>query len=75
MKKALKIISTVLVWILVAVTVGMMIFTVISVNTLDQSNRSIFGYKFFIVRSDSMSATDCNAEGRRYYRIHFAEFP
>ena len=61
MKKALKIISTVLVWILVAVTVGMMIFTVISVNTLDQSNRSIFGYKFFIVRSDSMSATDFKA--------------
>lgn len=61
MKKTLNIISTVLVWVLVAVTVGMMIFTVISVNTLDRSNRSIFGYKFFIVRSDSMSATDFKA--------------
>ncbi len=57
----MKITSAVLVWVLVAVTVGIMIFTVISVNTLDRSNRSIFGYKFFIVRSDSMSATDFKA--------------
>lgn len=61
MKKALNIISTVLVWALVVATVGMMIFTLISVNTFDQANRSIFGYKFFIVRSDSMSATDFDA--------------
>lgn len=58
MKKALKIISTVLVFTLVVATVAMMIFTLISVNTFDQANRSIFGYKFFIVRTDSMSATD-----------------
>ena len=61
MKKALNIISTVLVRALVVATVGMMIFTLISVNTFDQANRSIFGYKFFIVRSDSMSATDFDA--------------
>ena len=61
MKKALNIISTVLVWALVVATVGIMIFTLISVNTFDQANRSIFGYKFFIVRSDSMSATDFDA--------------
>lgn len=61
MKKALNILSTVLVWALVVATVGMMIFTLISVNTFDQANRSIFGYKFFIVRSDSMSATDFDA--------------
>ena len=61
MKKALKIVSAVLVWILVAATVGMMIFTIVSVNTLDRSSRSIFGYKFFIVRSDSMRATDFKA--------------
>ncbi len=61
MKKALNIISTVLVWLLLAATVGIMIFTFISVNTFDQANRSIFGYKFFIVRSDSMSATDFDA--------------
>ncbi len=61
MKKALSIISTVLVWTLVVATVGMMIFTLISVNTFDQTNRNIFGYKFFIVMSDSMSATDFDA--------------
>ena len=61
MKKALNIISTVLVWILVIVTIGIMIFTIISVNTFDQTSRSIFGYKFFVVRSDSMSATDFSA--------------
>lgn len=61
MRKAWDVISTVLVWILVVATVGIMIFTLISVNTFDQANRSIFGYKFFIVRSDSMSATDFDA--------------
>lgn len=61
MKKALNIISTVLVWALVVATVGMMIFTLISVNTFDQANRSIFGYKFLIVRTDSMKATDFDA--------------
>ena len=58
MKKTLKIISTVFIWLLIVATVGIMIFTLISVNTFDQTGRSIFGYKFFIVRSDSMSATD-----------------
>ncbi len=61
MKKVSNIISTILVWTLVVGTVAMMIFTLVSVNTFDQANRSIFGYKFFIVRSDSMSATDFDA--------------
>lgn len=61
MKKTLNIISTVLVWALVVATVGMMIFTLISVNTFDQANRSIFGYKILIVRTDSMKATDFDA--------------
>lgn len=60
-RKTLNILSTVLLWALVVATVGIMIFTLISVNTFDQANRSIFGYKFFIVRSDSMSATDFDA--------------
>lgn len=61
MKKALHIVSTVLVWALVAVTAVIVIFTLISVNTFDQAHRSILGYKFFIVTSDSMSATDFDA--------------
>lgn len=61
MKKALNIIKNILVWAILLAAVGMMIFTIFSVNTFDQSHRSVFGYKFFIVRSDSMSATDFSA--------------
>lgn len=61
MKKALQITKTVLVWLVVAIAVGMMIFTLISVNTFDQTDRGLFGFKFFIVTSDSMSATDFDA--------------
>ena len=61
MKKALQITKTVLVWLVVAFASGMMIFTLISVNTFDQTDRSIFGFQFFIVTSDSMSATDFDA--------------
>lgn len=61
MKKAWNVISTILVWVVVAVTVCMMVFTFISVNTFDRSDRELFGYKFFIVLSDSMSATDFDA--------------
>lgn len=61
MKNFWKVASTVLVWILVVVAVAMMIFTVVSVNTFDRNDRSLFGYKAFIVLSDSMSATDFDA--------------
>ena len=61
MKKALQITTTVLVWIVVAIAVGMMIFTLISVSTFDKTERNLFGFKFFIVTSDSMSATDFDA--------------
>jgi len=61
MKKALQITKTVLVWLVVAIAVGMMIFTLISVNTFDQTERNVFGFKFFIVQTDSMSATDFDA--------------
>ncbi len=61
MKKALNIVKNVLVWTIFAVAVAMMIFTIVSVNTFDQNNRSLFGYKSFTVRTDSMSATDFDA--------------
>ncbi len=61
MKKALQITKTALVWLVVAVAVGMMIFTLISVSTFDKTDRNIFGFKFFIVTSDSMAATDFDA--------------
>ena len=61
MKKAWKIISTVLVWVVVAVAVFMMIFTLVSVNTFNRNDRDIFGFRCYIVLSDSMSATDFDA--------------
>jgi len=61
MKKAWNIIKTAFVWLVVAVAVCMMIFTVISVTTFNRNDRDIFGYKAYIVRSDSMAATDFDA--------------
>lgn len=59
--KALKIIRNIFVWLVVAIAVLMMIFTIVSVSTFDRTDRSIFGYKTFIVLSDSMSKTDFSA--------------
>ena len=56
--KALKIIRSIFVWLMVALAVFMMIFTIVSVSTFDRADRSLFGYKAFIVLSDSMSKTD-----------------
>ena len=59
--KALKVIRSVIVWLIVALAAAMMIFTVVSVSTFDRADRNLFGYKAFIVLSDSMSKTDFDA--------------
>jgi len=61
MKKALSIIKTTLVWMVVALAVFMMIFTVISVTTFNRNDRDLFGYKAYIVNTDSMAKTDFDA--------------
>lgn len=61
MKKVLSIAKNVFVWLMVALAVCMMIFTVVSVTTFDRTDRSLFGLKAFIVLSDSMSKTDFDA--------------
>ena len=61
MKRALSIIKNIFVWLMVILAVGMMIFTIVSVNSFDRTDRDIFGYKAFIVLSDSMSKTDFDA--------------
>ena len=66
-KKILNIVKKVVVWILVAFTVGIMIFTVVSVTTVNRNDRSIFGIKFYIVKSDSMSKSENNAD----MKVHF----
>ncbi len=52
---------TVFTWLVMALAVVMMMFTAVSVSSFDRNDRDILGYKFFIVRSDSMSATDFSA--------------
>ena len=61
MKKTWKVISNILVYLVVAVAVFMMVFTIVSVNTFDHNDRDLFGMRFYIVLSDSMSATDFDA--------------
>ena len=62
MKKILNILVKVATWILVAVTVFMMIFTIVTVSTVDRNDRNIFGLRFYIVLTDSMSKSENNAD-------------
>ena len=61
MKKAVNAIINVLSTLMMVVAVCVMIFTIVSVNTFNRQDRSLMGYKAFIVLSDSMSATDFDA--------------
>ncbi len=56
--KVWETVKTVFTWAVMLAAVAMMIFTVVSVSTFDRNDRDLFGYKAFIVRSDSMKATD-----------------
>ena len=66
-KKALGIISKVLSWIVIAITVFMMIFTIFSTLTFNKNDRNLFGIRFYIVLSDSMSLSENNKDDE----IHF----
>ena len=61
-KKILNIALKVVTWLLVAFTVFMMIFTIVTVTTVDRNDRSIFGVKFYIVQTDSMSLSENNKD-------------
>jgi len=60
-KKVLKIVKSIVVWIFVVFAVAMTVFTVISVNTFNRNDRNVWGYKAYIVNTDSMSKTDFKA--------------
>jgi signal peptidase I len=49
-------------WALVAFTVFMMVFTVVTVSTVNKNDRGIFGLRFYIVQTDSMSKSENNAD-------------
>lgn len=61
MKKALILAKNILVWVVVVLAILMMVFTLISVNTFDRNDRSLFGFRMYTVLSDSMSKTDFSA--------------
>lgn len=61
MNKVWNIVKRVFVGIIAALAIGIMIFTIISVTTFNRNNRYLFGYRAYIVLSDSMSKTDFDA--------------
>ncbi len=67
MKKTLNIVKNILVWLIVVAAIAMMIFTIISVNTFDRNDRSLFGYKINVVLSDSMSAVKDDPDHKGYF--------
>ncbi len=60
-KKIFNIVKTIVVWAVVLLAVCMMIFTIVSVTTFNRNDRSLFGYRAYVVTSDSMSKTDFDA--------------
>lgn len=61
MKKVINITKKIFVWMVVIVAVTIMIFTIVSVSTFNRNDRHLFGYRAYIVLSDSMSKTDFDA--------------
>jgi len=61
MIKAVKIVKTIFTCVTVAFAICMTVFTLVSVNTFNRTDRKFFGYRAFVVLSDSMSATDFRA--------------
>ena len=67
LKRVWSIVSKVLTGIVVAITVGMMIFTIVSSIFFDENEKNLFGIRFYIVLSDSMSPSELNKD----FPIHF----
>lgn len=61
MKNAFQIIRKTFIWFIITLAVFMMVFTIISVTTFNRNDRELFGYRAYIVMSDSMAATDFKA--------------
>ena len=60
MKKALRIIKNIFTGLMVVLAIVMMLFTMVS-TIFGSTDKSILGYKAYIVLSDSMSKTDFDA--------------
>ena len=66
-KKIMNIATKIVTWLLVVFTVFMMVFTIFSVTTVDKNDRNVFGFRFYIVLTDSMSLSENNAD----MKVHF----
>ncbi len=60
-KKAFKTVSSVFCILFITFSCLLAILTIISSLTFNSTDRNLFGYKFYIALSDSMSATDFDA--------------
>ena len=60
MKKVLRIIKNIFTGLMVVLAIVMMLFTMVSI-IFNSTDKSILGYKAYIVLSDSMSKTDFDA--------------
>lgn len=54
----IKIVKKAFVYFVVLLALSMMVFTISSVTSVNKDKKGLFGYKAFIVLSDSMKATD-----------------
>ena len=61
MKNVFQITKKIFIWLIMVMAVFMMVFTVISVTTFNRNDRNLFGYRTYVVMSDSMAATDFKA--------------
>ena len=61
-KKIWNLIVRIFTILLVIVTVGMMLFTFVSTALFNKTDRSVFGFGFYVVMSDSMSLSEENKD-------------
>ena len=66
-KRTLNIIYKVVAGIIMAATLFMVIFTIVSTLIFDRNDRNLFGIRFYIVLSDSMSLSENNKDDE----VHF----
>ena len=60
-RKILYVTKKIIVYAVAILAICMMVFTVVSVSTFNRNDRKLFGYRAYIVLSDSMSKTDFDA--------------
>ena len=60
-KEKFQTIKAIAEWVLIAIALCIVVFTIISVTFFDKNDRSIFGFRAYVCMSDSMKATDFGA--------------